>query len=106
MKRQSLIIVAAAATGFLMAVPMLATADGRFTRELNIDRSGNDIRVESLPVGADAAACEALCTKTAACVAFTYVKQSTTVPQPVCRIKDQAPFGHESNCCVSGALKK
>jgi hypothetical protein len=80
----------------------VAVADVRFSREPNADRSGNDIRVEALPGAAGAERCEAMCAATAACVAYTYVKRSATVPAPLCRIKDQAPFAHESECCISG----
>lgn len=96
-----------AVVGLALALaPPRATADGRFTRELNIDRSGNDIRVETLQTGVDATDCETMCAATKGCVAYTFVKQSATVPKPLCRIKDQAPYGHESSCCVSGALKQ
>lgn len=86
--------------------PLFATAEIGFQREPNSDRSGNDILVRPLPPGSDVAVCEALCAATKGCVAYTYVKQSTTVPRPVCRIKDQAPFGHESSCCISGTRKQ
>lgn len=102
----SLAMAAVAASAVVALFSLVATADGRFTRELNIDRSGNDILVKPLPSGSDAAACESLCAATKGCVAFTFVKQSTTVPEPLCRVKDQAPFGHASDCCVSGALVK
>ncbi len=102
----SLVMSALTAGVILGIVSYGATADGRFTREPNIDRSGNDIRVEPLPLGSEAAACEAMCAATKGCVAFTFVKQSTTVPAPLCRVKNEAPYGHESHCCVSGALIK
>ncbi|HRD75915.1 MAG TPA: PAN domain-containing protein [Hyphomicrobiaceae bacterium] len=83
----------------------LAESARSFTREVNIDRSGNDIERVEMDPSAGIDACEQLCRSNAACVAFTYVKQSTTVPRPICRLKDQKPFGHQSSCCVSGVLK-
>lgn len=107
MTRAMAFAMAAAAAGAILALlPLGTAADGRFTREPNIDRSGNDIRVEPLPIGSEPAACEAMCAATSGCVAFTFVKRSTTVPQPLCRVKNDAPYGHESHCCVSGALVK
>ncbi|MDX2156317.1 MAG: PAN domain-containing protein [Hyphomicrobiaceae bacterium] len=78
----------------------------QFTREPNTDRSGNDIRVVELLATDGVAQCEKLCRLASACVSFTFVKQSTTVPRPVCRLKDAAPFGHESSCCTSGTLQR
>lgn len=80
-------------------------ATDAFTREPDTDRSGNDIAVVELATGATADDCAARCGTTNGCVAFTYVKQSTTVPAPVCRLKNEKPYGHESSCCISGALK-
>lgn len=79
---------------------------GHFTREPNTDRSGNDIRSLELAAEATVEACEQHCRDTPGCVAFTLVKRSTTVPQPICRLKDATPYGHESSCCTSGMLKK
>lgn len=107
MTRMKAVAAAAVTAATLLALLSLGTrADGRFTREPNIDRSGNDISVTPLPLGADPAACEAKCAATQGCVAFTFVKKSTTVPAPLCRIKNAAPYGHESHCCISGALVK
>lgn len=105
----ALVLILATAAG-----PMAATvahaggtvAPAPFTREANTDRSGNDIRVETLAEAAGPEACEALCAATPACLAFTYVKKSTTVPKPVCRLKDAIPFGHESSCCTSGLKRQ
>ncbi|MEZ5855723.1 MAG: PAN domain-containing protein [Hyphomicrobiaceae bacterium] len=83
-----------------------AAARKAFTREPNTDRSGNDFRVAKLLAGDTAAICERMCRLTPNCVAYTFVKRSETVPLPLCRLKDQAPFGHESSCCTSGALQK
>lgn len=82
-----------------------ARAESQFTRETDIDRSGNDMAVVELSTGTTADDCAARCSATKGCVAFTYVKQSTTVPKPVCRLKDEAPYGHESSCCISGTRK-
>ena len=71
-------------------------------REPNIDRSGSDMRKVVLAADAEVGMCEALCVAIDGCLSFTYVKQSSSVPKPVCRLKDARPFGHESACCVSG----
>lgn len=83
-----------------------AQSTGSFTREPNMDRSGNDIRKIELEASQDVAACEELCRGTPGCVAFTYVKRNTTVPVPICRLKDTAPTAHESSCCTSGVRAK
>lgn len=77
-----------------------------FTRESDIDRSGDDIRKDILVVGQGVEVCEQRCRDLPACVAFTYVKQSTTVPAPIFWLKRTAPYGHASSCCISGALKR
>lgn len=82
-----------------------AGATATFTREPGVDRSGNDMAVFELEPSASADDCAARCAGLKGCVAFTYVKKSTTVPKPVCRLKNQKPFGHESSCCISGALQ-
>ncbi len=92
--------------GSLAAETTPATARKAFTREPNTDRSGNDFRVAKLLVDDTAAICERMCRLTPNCIAYTFVKRSQTVPLPLCRLKDQAPFGHESSCCTSGALQK
>jgi PAN domain-containing protein len=79
---------------------------GRFDREPNLDRSGNDIRSERLAPGATVGDCELRCTATEGCVAYTFVKQSTTVPQPICWLKDTVPHGYASSCCTSGVLRR
>ena len=92
----------------LMAAALLAGAagaTGTFTREPGVDRSGNDMAVSELELSATADDCAARCAALKGCVAFTYVKKSTTVPKPVCRLKNAKPFGHESGCCISGALQ-
>lgn len=81
-------------------------ATRQFTRERNIDRSGNDIKVETLAADATADDCADRCARMPNCLSFTFVKRSTTVPQPVCRLKDQVPFGHQSSCCTSGLLHR
>jgi hypothetical protein len=77
-----------------------------FTREPNTDRSGSDVKVVTLLETDGVGHCEKLCRLSSACVAYTYVKKSETVPKPVCRLKDAAPYGHESSCCTSGALQR
>ena len=77
----------------------------QFVREVSIDRSGNDFRSDLLAPEAGVDGCEQLCRAAAGCVAYTFVKRSTTVPQPVCWLKDKLPHGYDSSCCISGALK-
>jgi PAN domain len=79
---------------------------GRFTREPNLDRSGDDLRRDVLNADAAVEACEARCLAATGCVAFTFVKKSTTVPQPICWLKKTVPVGYESECCISGVLKR
>ena len=99
------LLLLGAAPVVLMVSGSQAVSKASFAREGSTDRSGNDMKVVTLAADQDAAACEALCAATQGCVAYTYVKQSKTVPQPVCRIKDAKPFGHQSSCCTSGAAK-
>jgi PAN domain len=87
------------------AAALPAATAGRFLREPNIDRSGNDIRSDKLPVDASVEDCERVCVATNGCVAYTFVKLSTTVPQPICWLKNAVPYGHASSCCTSGVLK-
>lgn len=101
----ALVVLGAAPVAFLVSGSP-AVSKASFTREANTDRSGNDMKVVALAAEQDETACEAMCAATKGCVAYTYVKQSKTVPLPVCRIKDAQPFGHQSSCCTSGALKK
>lgn len=84
----------------------IAQDAGRFTREPNLDRSGDDLRRDVLDATAPVEACEARCLNAAGCVAFTYVKKSTTVPQPICWLKKVVPVGYASECCISGVLKR
>ncbi|MFM9943325.1 MAG: PAN domain-containing protein [Hyphomicrobiaceae bacterium] len=88
------------------APPPAATAASRFTREPNLDRSGNDLRKDILPPDAGIEVCEQRCLEATGCVAFTYVKRSTTVPQPICWLKATVPVGYSSECCISGVLQK
>lgn len=91
----------------IQAGGLVSTATARdFVQEPNIDRSGNDFRVEVLASNANADDCDRLCRADKVCVAYTFVKRSSTVPQPLCRLKDAAPHGHESSCCTSGSLKR
>lgn len=78
----------------------------RFRLEPNLDRSGNDIRKDVLPADAGIEVCEQHCRDTRGCVAFTFVKRSTTVPAPICWLKDTVPTGYPSSCCTSGVLEK
>jgi hypothetical protein len=85
----------------------MALADAsRFTREPNLDRSGGDIRKDILHAEASVEDCEARCLATKGCLAFTFVRKSTTVPEPICWIKHTASVGYPSNCCTSGVLKQ
>lgn len=94
-----------AAVGALPWHSAHVAAAPQFTHEVDRDRSGNDIRVEVLDTATAPETCRDLCAATSGCVAFTFVKQSTTVPKPLCRLKDARPYPHESSCCVSGMLK-
>lgn len=87
-------------------VPAPEVAAERFVREPNLDRSGNDIRSIRLRASEGVADCEQRCLQTPGCVAYTFVKRSTTVPLPICWIKDTVPHGYESSCCSSGVLKR
>jgi hypothetical protein len=82
--------------------PQPARPKPQFTREPNLDRSGNDLRRDVLDAGANVEECEARCLAATGCVAFTFVKKSTTVPQPICWLKQTVPVGYESSCCISG----
>ncbi len=85
--------------------PRPAVPKPQFSREPNLDRSGSDIKREVLDAQATVDACEARCVATSGCVAFTFVKQSTTVPQPICWLKSTVPTGYASECCISGAMR-
>lgn len=102
----ALAAAAVAVVGALYWHTAHVAAAPQFTMEIGRDRSGNDIRVEVLDTAAAPEACRDLCAATSGCVAFTFVKQSTTVPKPLCRLKDARPYPHESSCCVSGMLKQ
>lgn len=84
------------------AKPAPGSSPARFTREANVDRSGNDIRSEHLAPGSNADDCEKRCTETKGCLAYTFVKLSSTVPAPICWLKDAIPQGYPSSCCTSG----
>ena len=86
--------------------PPPAVPKPQFTREPDLDRSGNDLRRDVLDAGSNVDVCEARCLATNGCVAFTYVKQSTTVPQPICWLKNTVPTGYKSSCCISGVLQR
>ena len=76
-----------------------------FTREDNLDRSGNDLKKVLLAPEANVEACEKLCADLEGCRAFTFVKRSTTVPKPICWLKDTVPTGYASECCTSGVRR-
>lgn len=97
-------MAAALALWSLMPAPV-AVASGTFTRETNLDRSGDDLRRDVLPVDATVEACERRCAETADCVAFTFVLRSKTVPAPICWLKKVVPVGYPSSCCISGVRK-
>ena len=83
-----------------------ALADSKnFRLEPNLDRSGNDLRRDVLAADADVEVCAARCLGLAGCKSFTFVKKSTTVPAPICWLKDTTPVGYASSCCTSGVLK-
>lgn len=92
------------ASGLLAGMPL--ASESRFTREPNLDRSGGDIRKEILATEATVEDCEARCLATKGCLAFTFVKRSMTVPEPICWIKHTASVGYPSHCCTSGVLKQ
>lgn len=89
-----------------LGVAQTPAAPGTFTREPNLDRSGNDLRKDILAPDAGVDVCEARCREATGCVAFTYVKLSTTVPAPICWLKATIPVGYKSECCISGVLQK
>lgn len=102
------VMIKAAMAGLCLAAtlsPALAESKGRYRLEPNLDRSGNDIRKDILVPDAGVEACANRCRDTKGCVAFTYVKRSTTVPQPICWLKDAVPVGYPSSCCTSGVLE-
>lgn len=88
------------------AIGLAQTAASRFAIEPNLDRSGNDIKSVKLAPEALVDACERLCEATKGCISFTFVKRSSTVPEPICWLKDATPVGYPSSCCTSGVLKK
>ncbi len=93
----------------LLLMPISAAAQApepRFTREPNLDRSGNDLRKDILAPDAGIEVCEQRCLEATGCAAFTYVKRSTTVPAPICWLKATVPVGYPSECCTSGVLQK
>ncbi|MET0634153.1 MAG: PAN domain-containing protein [Xanthobacteraceae bacterium] len=94
------------ATGSTILGVAETSIQSRFDREPNIDRSGNDIRSEKLAAGANVGDCEQRCAATEGCVAYTFVKQSSTVPLPICWLKDTVPHGYASSCCTSGVLRR
>lgn len=77
-----------------------------FTREPGKDRSGNDIKKAEMLATDGVDQCERMCRLMSACVAFTFVKRSTTVPKPICWLKDKVPVAYDSDCCTSGVLVK
>lgn len=97
---------ALAAAMMAVAATALGASADRFAREPNLDRSGNDIASIKLNEGDGVADCEQRCLTTPGCVAYTFVKRSTTVPLPICWVKDTVPHGYESSCCSSGVLKR
>lgn len=88
------------------ATPPPAVPKPQFTREPDLDRSGNDLRRDVLDASATVDECERRCLATNGCVAFTYVKKSTTVPEPICWLKNTVPTGYTSSCCISGVLRR
>lgn len=107
-EQRAMRLVIAGALALIVGVTASAQAQtsGSFTREPNMDRSGNDIRKIELEASQEVGACEDLCRALSDCKAFTYVKKSTTVPRPICRLKDTTPTAHESSCCTSGVREK
>lgn len=104
------IVLATAVTSIALmgqaATPPPAVPKPRFVIEADLDRSGSDLRRDVLDAGATVDACEARCLAANGCVAFTFVKQSTTVPQPICWLKNSVPTGYKSSCCISGVLQR
>jgi len=104
------IVLATAVTSIALmgqaATPPPAVPKPRFVIEADLDRSGSDLRRDVLDAGATVDACEARCLAANGCVAFTFVKQSTTVPQPICWLKNTVPTGYKSSCCISGVLQR
>lgn len=98
------VLLATAFSALLLATA--AWAASSYSLEPSIDRSGNDIAVIELAVSDTADTCGKRCAATRGCLAFTYVKQSASVPKPICRLKDEKPYGHESSCCISGVIKQ
>jgi hypothetical protein len=98
------ILIAVGALGLMGQAPPSQPVGPKpqFTREPNLDRSGNDLRRDVLDAGASVDDCEARCVAAAGCVAFTFIKKSTTVPQPICWLKQTVPVGYESSCSISG----
>ena len=102
------VIVSAAAqlrqtpTGATAGAVPAAALGSVFVRETNLDRSGSDIRSDKLAANAGIEACELRCVATSGCVAYTFVKRSTTVPEPICWLKSVVPVGYPSECCISG----
>jgi hypothetical protein len=108
MRRRTAIFWAVGTIGLMgqAGTPPPAVPIPRFTREADLDRSGNDLRRDLLEPTATVEVCEARCLGTKGCVAFTFVKQSTTVPQPICWLKNTVPVGYKSSCCISGVLQR
>ncbi len=87
------------------ASPPVAGPVAQFTREPNLDRSGDDLRRDVLSASATVDDCANRCASVSGCVAFTFVKKSTTVPEPICWLKKTVPVGYESSCCISGVRR-
>jgi PAN domain len=100
------LLAALAVTVLAGQAPSPAVPKPQFTRELDLDRSGNDLRRDVLDVDATVEACEQRCLAAQGCLAFTFVKKSTTVPAPICWLKGTVPVGYTSSCCISGVLKR
>jgi hypothetical protein len=75
--------------------------------EPNIDRKGGDYTSVTLPSGASAGNCRALCAADGGkCKAWTYVKPGTGQgPNPRCWLKSVVPAALSSTCCTSGTMR-
>lgn len=71
--------------------------------ELNIDRPGLDIASTLLDTP-DPALCQALCSETPNCKAWTFVQPGVQNTGAVCWTKFDVPGARESDCCISGVM--
>jgi hypothetical protein len=78
-----------------------ASAAEDISKELNVDRAGNDYRNFDMPQ-ADPELCRRECRLDERCRSYTYVKPGVQGSPARCWLKENVPAARNDNCCVSG----